>query len=62
MPSKTASTRVNVSVAAKSVRKGGAKPRVKKPRMTKIEAERLAQFKALMLRTGGKGQFAGFDE
>jgi hypothetical protein len=62
MPSKTASTRVNAKVAAKSLRRNGAKPRAKKPRMTKTEAERLAHFKALMLKTGGKGQFAGLDE
>ncbi|HUH63934.1 MAG TPA: hypothetical protein VLZ50_13095 [Terracidiphilus sp.] len=62
MPSKAASTRADAKVAAKAVRRNGARPRVKKPRMTKIEAERLAHFKALMLRTGGKCQFAGFDE
>lgn len=62
MPSKTASTRVNSKVAAKSVRAASAKPRAKEPRMSKIEAERLEKFKALMLKYGGKLSFAGCDE
>jgi hypothetical protein len=62
VPAKSASTRVNAKTAAKSVRAASAKLRAKKPRMTKIEAERLEHFKALMKRFGGKGSFAGLDE
>jgi hypothetical protein len=62
MSSKTASTRAKPKVAAKPVHSNGFKRRAKEPRMTKIEAKRLAHFKALMLRAGGKFQFAGFDE
>lgn len=62
MPAKSASTRVNAKMAAKAVRTTSAKRRVKKPRMTKVEAERLEHFKALMKKFGGKGSFAGLDE
>jgi hypothetical protein len=61
MPARTTSTRANPKVAAKPNHRNGAKPRAKKPRMTKVEAERLAHFKALMLKTGGRGKFAGLD-
>lgn len=61
MPAKTASARVTTIVAAKSVRKAGAKPRAKKARMSKLEAKRLESFKALMLKFGGMGMFAGYD-
>jgi hypothetical protein len=61
MPSKAASTRVDAKVASKSVRRRDANPRAKKPRISKIEAERLAHFKALMEKYRGKATFAGFD-
>ncbi len=61
MPSKAASTRVNAKIAAKSLRRSDAKPRAKKPRISKIEADRLAHFKALMEKYRGKATFAGLD-
>jgi hypothetical protein len=61
MPTKAASTRVTAKVAGKSVRTAGAKPRAKTVRLSKLEAKRLESFKALMLKYGGKGSFAGYD-
>ena len=61
MPAKAASARATVKVAARSVRKAGAKPRAKKARMSKLEAKRLESFKALMAKYRGKATFAGFD-
>jgi hypothetical protein len=49
-------------VAAKAAPSKGAKPRVKKARMSKLEAKRLENFKALMKKFGGKCTFAGSDE
>jgi hypothetical protein len=37
-------------------------PRGRTPHLSKFEAERLRQFKALMKRFGGRGRFAGCDE
>jgi len=62
MRSKTASTRASTKVAAKSVRASVAKPRTKKMRISKVEAERLEKFKALMEKFRGKATFAGLDE
>jgi hypothetical protein len=62
MATKAASARVTAKVAAKSVRANGAKPRTKKARMSKLEAKRLEQFKALMKKYEGKLAFAGSDE
>jgi hypothetical protein len=62
LPAKSASTRVNAKTAAEALRAASAKQRVKKPRMRKVEAERLQHFKALMKKFGGKGSFAGLDE
>lgn len=62
MPAKTASARVTAKIASKSVRANGAKPRAKKTRMSKLEAKRLEQFKALMKKYEGKLAFAGSDE
>lgn len=62
MPAKAASARVTAKIAAKSVRAAGAKPRAKKARMSKLEAERLESFKALMAKYAGKCSFAGLDE
>lgn len=62
MPAKAASARVPAKIAAKSVRSNGAKPRAKTVRMSKLEAKRLEQFKALMKKYEGKLAFAGSDE
>jgi hypothetical protein len=62
MPAKAASARVTANVAGKSVSATGAEPRLKKARMSKLEAKRLESFKALMKKFGGKGSFAGCDE
>jgi hypothetical protein len=61
MPAKAASARVPAKVAAKSVRVTGGKPRAKKAQMSKLEAKRLESFKALVMKYGGKLQFAGYD-
>jgi len=61
MPAKAASTRVTAKVASKSVRTTGAKAAARKVRLSKLEAKRLEQFKALMEKYGGKATFAGFD-
>jgi len=61
MPAKAAATRVTVKLDAKSVRSATAKLAVKKVRMSKLEAKRLEQFKALMEKYRGKATFAGFD-
>jgi hypothetical protein len=62
MPVKTASTRPETGVAAKSVPVAGAKPDAKTSRLSRFEAERLERFKALMRKYAGKATFAGFDE
>jgi hypothetical protein len=62
MPAKAASTRTTAKVAGKSVRAAGAKPRAKTVRLSKLEAERLESFKALMAKYAGKCSFAGLDE
>jgi predicted nucleotidyltransferase len=62
VPAKSASTRVSAKTSAKSVRASVPEPRRKKVRMSKLEAERLESFKALMKKYGGKLTFAGFDE
>ena len=62
MATKTASKSVKSGVAAKAVRAVSAKPRTKKPRLSKLEAERVESFKALMEKYAGKCSFAGFDE
>jgi hypothetical protein len=62
VPAKSASTRVSAKTSAKSVRASVPEPRRKKVRMSKLEANRLAHFKALMKKFGGKGSFAGFDD
>jgi len=62
MPAKAASARVTAKVAVESVRKAGAKPHAKKARMSKLEAKRLEQFKALIKKYEGKLAFTGSDE
>ena len=61
MPPKVASACVPAKVAAKSVRVTGGKQRAKKAQVSKLEAKRLEDFKALMEKYGGKGSFAGLD-
>ena len=61
MPAKVASTRATANVAAKSVRSADAKAGAKKARLSKLEAKRLEQFKALMEKYRGRATFAGFD-
>jgi hypothetical protein len=61
MPDKSASKRVKTPVVAKSARANGAKRRAKKVHLSKLEAERLEKFKALILKYRGKATFAGFD-
>jgi len=62
MAAKTASKRVKSGVVAKAVRAVSTKPRTKKPRLSKLEAERLKSFKALMEKYAGTCSFAGSDE
>jgi hypothetical protein len=61
MPAKTASNRITAKVSSKSVRGTGAKTGAKKAHLSKLEAKRLEQFKALMEKYLGKAMFAGFD-
>jgi hypothetical protein len=62
MPAKSASTRVKAKVARKAVSAPKAEPPAKKVRMSRLEAGRLAKFKALMKKYEGKLAFAGSDE
>ena len=61
MSARSASEKVGAKVAAKAVRANGTKRRAKKIRMSRLESRRLEDFKALMLKYGGKGVFAGYD-
>jgi hypothetical protein len=62
MPAKTASSRIAAKVSNKSVGATGAKTGAKKAYLSKLEAKRLEQFKALMKKYEGKLAFAGLDE
>lgn len=62
MAEKSGSARVKAKVANKSALAALPKPRVKKARMSKLEAERLVKFKALMAKCAEKLSFAVFDE
>jgi len=61
MAGKRASTTLNSKVTAKEIHAVSGKPRTRKARLSKVEAERLASFKALMEKNAGKCTFAGFD-
>lgn len=61
MPVKAASTRVTAKISGKSVHVAGSQPEAKKARLSKLEAKRLEQFKALMEKYRGKATFAGYD-
>jgi hypothetical protein len=52
----------NSKTAKKSARTASKKLPTKKPRLSKLEAERLEGFKSLMKEYGGKGLFARYDE
>jgi len=62
MPSKAISVRLTSKIALKPVHITAATPRPKAQRVSKLEARRLASFKALMKKFGGKLSFAGCDE
>ncbi len=62
MPAKGASARVIAKAAPKSVHATGGKLGATKTHLTKLEAKRLASFKALMANYGGKCTFAGCNQ
>jgi hypothetical protein len=62
MAAKTASTIVKSGITAKAVRGLSTQPRTRKPRLSKLEAERLESFKTLMKKYAGKCSFPGFDK
>lgn len=62
MIEESGSDRAKAKVANKAVRAGVTRPRAKKARMSKLEAKRLEQFKAVMAKCAGKLSFAGFGE
>jgi hypothetical protein len=61
LPVKAASTRMTANVSGKSVRAAGVRPEARNARLSKLEAKRLEQFKALMEKYRGKATFAGYD-
>ena len=62
MPAKGASARATARVVSKSISVTGGEPDAKKSRLSKLEAKRLASFKALIAKYEGKCTFAGCDE
>jgi hypothetical protein len=62
MPATEASASVAANAPSKSVQATGGNPGATTTHLTKLEAKRLASFKALMVKYGGKCAFAGCDE